>query len=94
MQHLNALIVRHNHGSVTLENVTVEPYETRTYNGRPVTWHRATGTVASGHSTNRLFSATSTTYEVPGTVQTIDLWGKSIDFWDHGRATVDLTFCG
>lgn len=79
MTKMAQLRIEHNHGVLVLKDVTVVPYENVVdRNGYPHTYKGsvAEGTVVSGSTTNRLFHATHTTHEVPGTPMKYDLYGR------------------
>lgn len=88
-----------NHGFVVLKDATLVR-ETRAnerrWIGEPATHNadRITGTVVYGHSTSRLFSATSTRYEKEGEVKTIEIWGRTPRRNYQGEWEISLQFCG
>lgn len=59
------LSIVHNHGVLYLADATVD------------STGMVRGTVVSGHSTNRLFHASSTTHEIPGAEATWPLYGRT-----------------
>ncbi len=89
------LQINHNHGCLVLADVAIIDGE-------------AVGLVVSGHSTSRLFHASSTRHEVPGVLKSYPLWGRRIrekhadgvanGKWvcspTPGEFVVDVTFCG
>lgn len=95
---MKQLTIHHNHGVLVLANVTMESYEydARQYGGHSFTGHVASGTVVNGHSTSRLFWATSTQHDTPGKTKRYDIYGhrpqcsnKERDEW-----VVSVQSCG
>lgn len=97
MESFGTLTIRHNHGVDVLRDArVVKTYDYR-YHGeqrvRFVGWI-VEGVVVSGYSTSRLFSATSTRHDAPGTVKRWDLYGKRPTETSPGAFVVSMESCG
>jgi hypothetical protein len=77
------LTILHNHGRLVLKDAETDE---RGY--------AVTGTVVSGHTTNSLFFATSTTHEQPGVVKSYPLYGRVPRETEPGQFVIDCCFCG
>lgn len=88
---LPVLHIQHNHGGITLRDVTLVPDTGKGREG----CRFALGTVVNGGTTSRLFQHSVTRYETPGEEKTVDIWNRHIyPVWNQeGHYRVDLSFC-
>ena len=72
------LTIEHNHGHLTLTDVTFETYthDTTAHGGSKYIGRTAIGTVESGGETSRLFWATSTTKYPVGKIMRYEIYGR------------------
>ena len=96
---LPILHIQHNHGTITLRDVTVEASEREnTVNGQVhrYTGRTVTGTPVSGGWTSRLFTATSFREVDKTQPYTQDVWSRLITPLDgkDGEFMVDICTCG
>ena len=74
------LLIRHNHGALLLAHATIVDGLAR-------------GTVVYGHSTSRLFWATSTQRDTPGTEGTFMVYGRTPRHVAHTGFAQDGRWC-
>lgn len=86
--------ITHNHGRLVLDNVKVEEFLWGDRLPYDRVGRRLVGTVVSGHSTSRLFHASSTRYETPGAEMAYEIYGRQLRQEADGTFSVDCQFCG